>query len=160
MKIYLLRHGKAMARADWSGDDGLRPLTADGEKTMVREAKAIKGLKLGLELIVTSPLTRARRTAEIVAEALGAPALLVEDERLAHGFGAAQLAGMLADRGVQESVMLVGHEPEFSETVAEVIGGGLVVFKKGGLARVDVDGPSLENGQLVWLMTPALLGGE
>jgi phosphohistidine phosphatase len=160
MRIYFLRHGKAMARADWSGDDGLRPLTGDGEKTMVREAKAIKGLKLGLELIVTSPLARARRTAEIVAEALSGSGLLIEDQRLAHGFDAGQLAQMIADHGVEESVMVVGHEPEFSETVAEVIGGGLVMFKKGGLARVDVAGPSLESGQLVWLMTPALLGGE
>ena len=160
MRIYFLRHGKAMARADWSADDGLRPLTADGEKTMVGEAKAVKGLKLGLELIVTSPLVRARRTAEIVAAALGGPTRLVEDARLAHGFNAERLAELIAEHDVRESVMVVGHEPEFSETVAEMIGGGVVVFKKGGLARVDVAGPSLADGQLVWLMTPALLGGE
>jgi phosphohistidine phosphatase len=160
MKVYFLRHGKALARADWDEDDGLRPLTPDGEKTMVREAKTIKGMKLGLEVIVTSPLVRARRTAEIVAEVLGQPGLLVQDERLAHGFNAIHLAELLAEHDAHESVMVVGHEPEFSMTIAEVIGGGVVDFKKGGLARIDVAGPSLANGQLQWLLTPALLGGE
>ncbi len=50
--------------------------------------------------------------------------------------------------------MLVGHEPDFSETIAELIGGGRVVCKKGGLARVDVADSSLDDGELVWLLPP------
>ena len=56
--------------------------------------------------------------------------------------------------------MVVGHEPDFSATVAELIGGGDVVMKKGGLARVDVTGPRPAAAQLVWLLTPPLLGSR
>ena len=56
--------------------------------------------------------------------------------------------------------MVVGHEPDFSETVAELIGGGDVVMKKGGLARVDVTAPAAGGGRLVWLLTPPLLGSR
>lgn len=160
MRLYFLRHGKAESRSSWSGDDGLRPLTADGEATMRREAVAMKRLGVRLALILTSPLVRARRTADIVAETLGMSDAVVEDERLAHGFDAASLATIVADHCPEGAVMLVGHEPEFSAVVSELIGGGAVVFKKGGLARVDVADVSLRGGELAWLLTPAVLDGE
>ena len=56
--------------------------------------------------------------------------------------------------------MVVGHEPDFSLTIAELIGGGCVEMKKGGLARIDVAGPGLEDGVLEWLLTPSQLAGE
>jgi phosphohistidine phosphatase len=158
--VYFLRHGKAVARSSWSEDDGLRPLTRDGEAELRREAKALKGLGLAPDLVVTSPLVRARRTAEIVAEALGVGDRLVQDDRLAHGFGVPVLAGLAADHPGVEQLMVVGHEPEFSATVAALIGGGEVSMKKGGLARVDLPDGSLDRGVLAWLLTPPLLGGE
>ena len=56
--------------------------------------------------------------------------------------------------------MVVGHEPDFSATVAELIGGGDIVMKKGGLARVDVTAPVAGGGELVWLLAPPLLGSR
>ncbi len=56
--------------------------------------------------------------------------------------------------------MVVGHEPDFSAAVAELIGGGDIVLKKGGLARVDVTVPVTGGGELVWLLTPPLLGSR
>jgi phosphohistidine phosphatase SixA len=53
----------------------------------------------------------------------------------------------------------VGHEPDLSLTIAELIGGGRVDMKKGGLARVDVRGPGLDGGVLAWLLTPSQLAG-
>lgn len=158
MRLYVLRHGKAAARADWSADDGERPLTPEGEAAMRREARRLGEMGLALELIVTSPLARARRTAEIVADELGMAGRLHEDERLAHGFDVRRLAELLAAHAPAQSVMVVGHEPDLSATVAELIGGGSVVFKKGGLARVDLDAPRPGGGELVWLLTPPLLG--
>jgi phosphohistidine phosphatase len=110
------------------------------------------------ESIVSSPLARARRTAELVAEALDMTGDLLVDERLAPGFDRAALAGVVADRGPAGSLMVVGHEPDFSETIGELTG-GRVVCKKAGLARVDVDGPDLGGGRLVWLLPPGLLAG-
>jgi phosphohistidine phosphatase len=159
MRVYFLRHGKA-DRSQWHGDDDARPLTAEGEEAMRREAKALRAMDLALDLIVTSPLARARQTAELVADELGLRGRLVEDERLAHGFDARRLEQVLAAHGPAESVMVVGHEPDFSAAVAELIGGGDIVLKKGGLARVDVTVPVAGGGELVWLLTPPLLGSR
>jgi phosphohistidine phosphatase len=159
-RIYFLRHGKAVPRAGWTADDALRPLTPDGEAEMQREAKILKGLGIEPDVIVTSPLVRARRTAEIVADALGLTGRLVEDDRLAHGFDVRALGKIAAAHPNAQQMMLVGHEPEFSATVAAVIGGGQLVMKKGGMARVDLPDQSVKSGVLAWLATPALLGGE
>ncbi len=163
MRLYLLRHGKAEARTRWSGDDGLRPLTTEGERAMVQEARAMVRLGIAPEVIITSPLVRALRTAEIVVDGLGMADRLVVDERLAHGFSTARLAALLEDhapRSADASVMLVGHEPEFSTVTSELIGGGELVFKKGGLARIDLWGYPALKGELLWLLTPSLLVGE
>jgi phosphohistidine phosphatase len=159
-RIYFLRHGKAAPRATWEGDDGLRPLTPEGEALMRLEARGIRRLGLAPGVILTSPLVRARQTAEIAAEALGLRDRLVEDARLAHGFDARCLERLAAERPEATELMVVGHEPEFSATIAELIGGGSVDMKKGGLARVDVGGPGLEDGVLAWLLTPSQLAGE
>lgn len=162
MRIYFLRHGRAVARAGWRDDDDARPLTEEGEAAMRREAAALAAMGLAPEVIVTSPLARARRTADLVAEALQAADRVVEDARLAHGFDASSLADIVAERAPKRALMVVGHEPDFSATIAELIGGGRVVCKKGGLARVDVevvDG-RLRSGALVWLLAPVQLAGE
>jgi phosphohistidine phosphatase len=160
MRLYFLRHGKAESRSAWPRDDADRPLTPGGEEAMRREAKALRASDLALDLIVTSPLARARRTAEIVADELGLSGRVVEDDRLAPGFDVRHLEQVLAAHGPAEAVMVVGHEPDFSETIAELIGGGDVVMRKGGLARVDVSAPAAGGGELVWLLTPPLLGSR
>ena len=160
LRLYFLRHGKAWARADWHDDDDLRPLTDAGESLVRAEGRALKAMGLAPDVIVTSPLARARRTAEIVAEELEMGERLIEDRRLGHGLDARRLAEIVQSQAMIASLMLVGHEPDLSATVAELTGGGRLVFKKGGLARVDVKGPDLDDGILAWLLTPALITGE
>ena len=160
LRLYFLRHGKAMARADWRDDDGLRPLTEEGERLLVAESPAIGRYTRGLELILTSPLARARRTAEIVAGELRMEHLLHDDAGLGHGLDAGVLRGIVAVHPGVSSLMVVGHEPDFSLTIAELIGGGRVDMRKGGLARVDVRGPGLDGGVLAWLLTPSQLTRE
>jgi phosphohistidine phosphatase len=159
LRVYFLRHGKAAPRAEWDGDDGARPLTPDGEAEvrLVGARLAAVGLQPGL--IVSSPLARARRTAELVAEALGMADDLVLDERLAPGFDRVALAAVVADRRPAGSLMVVGHEPDFSAVIGELTG-GRVVCKKAGLARVDVDGDGLAGGRLAWLLPPTFLARE
>lgn len=161
MRVYFLRHGKAEDRAEWQGRDADRPLTPEGEEIMRREAEALRAMGLAPDVIVTSPLARARRTAEIVADGLGLSGRLVEDDRLAPGFDLDRLEQVFASRAPgARTVLVVGHEPDFSETVSALIGGGDVVMKKGGLARVDVAAPAAGGGRLEWLLTPVLLGGR
>jgi phosphohistidine phosphatase len=157
MKLYFLRHGVAVDADEWEGDDASRPLTGAGRKEMEREAKAIAKLDLQIDCIITSPLKRAKETAEIVAERLDAADRVMEDDRLAGGFDAAHLALLLGERDAKESIMLVGHEPDFSKTIVQLIGGGSVDLKKGGLARIDIDDPKIPAGDLLWLIPPKVL---
>ena len=125
--IWLLRHGDAEA-----GDgkpDADRDLTEKGERQSSDAGRALKTLGLQLDLCLTSPKLRAKRTAELACAELGAP--VEEDDRLAGGdFDPLKLA---AGRG---EVMLVGHEPDFSQAVA-LVTGSRVKLKKGGIAAID-----------------------
>jgi phosphohistidine phosphatase len=127
MVIWLLRHGDAEAGEGKS--DPERDLTAKGERQSIAAGNALKALGVELDVCLTSPKVRARRTAELACEALGTP--IEEDDRLAGGdFDPLDLA---AGRG---EVMLVGHEPDFSSAVARVTG-SRVKLKKGGIAAID-----------------------
>ena len=156
MKLYFLRHGLAAEREEWSGDDAARPLTDEGKARMARAAAVFAKLELGLDAIITSPLVRAVQTAEIVARELKMQNRLVTDERLAPGFDADALAKILPAYPKAAALMLVGHEPDFSETISYLIGGGRVVCKKGGLALVELNATNLK-GELVWLVPPKAL---
>jgi phosphohistidine phosphatase len=125
--IWLLRHGDA---EDGAGKpDSERDLTEKGERQSRAAGRALKALGVQLDLCITSPKVRARRTAELACEALGTP--VEEDDRLAGGdFDPVEIA---AGRG---EVMLVGHEPDFSSAVA-LVTGSRVKMKKGGIAALD-----------------------
>ena len=157
MIVYFLRHGLAGVREAWQGDDAKRPLTKKGIKNLVTQAKTLARLDLQLDVIITSPLTRACQTADIVARALKMVAQLKQDERLAPGFGRDDLEQVLADHPQAKTIMLVGHEPDFSLTISALIGGGKVVLKKGGLARADITATAPLQGNLVWLLPPKSL---
>jgi phosphohistidine phosphatase len=157
LRLYFLRHGKAMARSEWSDDDALRPLTPEGEDEVRRVGAVLAGLGVAPDAIVSSPLSRARRTAELVAGPLGVEPVF--DERLAAGFDADALAALVARLGPATRVVLVGHEPDFG-AIVRALTGGSVVFKKGGVARVDVDDAGLAGGRLVWLLPPTVLVRE
>jgi phosphohistidine phosphatase len=157
MKLYFLRHGLAGSRGRWAGPDSERPLTDEGIARMEREAATLGALGLSLDVIVTSPLVRAYQTAEIIARKVDLLDRLVTDERLAPGFGVRELRGILDDHPGAVAVMLVGHEPDFSLAVGDLIGGGTVAFKKGGLGRVDTSDASLGDAELAWLLPPSVL---
>jgi len=157
MQLYFLRHGRAAEADTWHGTDFDRPLTDDGRERMLREARSIAQLVPGLDRIVTSPLVRARQTAEIVAAALKIPDRLVEDERLGAGFDLDRLASILRAHEDARALMLVGHEPAMSATIGRLIGGADVELKKGSLARVDLPDSSRLAGELILLVPPKVL---
>jgi phosphohistidine phosphatase len=154
MQLLFLRHGVAEPRETWHGDDGVRPLSSQGRKAMERTAATFAELGLAPDLIITSPLIRAHQTAEIAARGLGMSDRVVSDARLEPGFDAEALIGILGQHSESDVLMLVGHEPDFSLTIGRLIGGGRVVCKKGGLARIDVAVASPGGGELVWLLPP------
>ena len=157
MVVYFLRHGEAGKKDEWQGDDSERPLNKEGMERMKQEAAAIARLDLGLDLIITSPLVRARQTADIVARELHMRESLAIDDRLAPGFGREAFAQILKKHSARKALMLVGHEPDFSEVIAASIGGGSIECKKGGLARIDIADPATLRGVLLWLIPPRVL---
>jgi phosphohistidine phosphatase len=159
MDLYFLRHGLAGHASQWKGDDWDRPLTEEGRARLRQEGETMARLELVPEVVLSSPLLRALETAQTVAPYLTkAPRVSVE-KRLAPGFGPKQLAQILEAYAGSQSLMLVGHEPDFSETIGDLIGGGQVVCKKGGLAWVEVPDPRVLKGALIALIPPAMLAG-
>lgn len=158
MKLYFLRHGPAVERTAWPADnDFARPLTERGQAVVQRVAEALAALQLKPEAIITSPLARALQTAQIVARRLDLQDRLVKDDRLMPGFCLERLAAVLQAHADLSAIMLVGHEPDFSSSISALIGGGALVCKKGGLARVDVLSNNPLRGELVWLIPPSVL---
>jgi phosphohistidine phosphatase len=125
--IYLLRHGEAEDAV--GGDDAGRRLTEKGERQALAAGMALRELGVEVDACLASPKVRARETARIAAEVLGVA--VEETEALRGGrFDSLELA---AGRG---DVLLVGHEPDFSEEVGRLTG-ATVDLKKGGIAVVD-----------------------
>jgi phosphohistidine phosphatase len=157
MDLFFLRHGIAGDRGDWTGDDSLRPLTSKGRSQLAAAAKVMASLGLEFDAILTSPLVRARETAEIIAVRLGAIDRLQEEPQLEPGFDIGKLSSVLAGTGRGRTLLLVGHEPDFSRTISALVGGGNLVMKKGGLARVALADDQPLRGELLWLLPPKLL---
>lgn len=157
-RLYLMRHGPAGFHGEWTADDDLRPLTPKGRDAVEAVAEQLARIAVEVDCILTSPLTRALQTAEIVASRLGASKLVEIDPRLGPGFDTEALVGILAEHSSASALMLVGHEPDFSGIVSALIGGGAIDYKKGAVARVDLFATERPAGSLVWLLTPGSLG--
>jgi phosphohistidine phosphatase len=148
MKLCFLRHGEA-DWPNWNKPDDERPLTERGRKEMKRVAKFLQRLKFSADAILTSPLPRASQTAEIAAARLGIE--LKTESALAHGFNVERLRRLLAKAGA-DCIMIVGHEPEFSEVIKELTGGE-VKLSKAGVALLEVN-RECTSGKLLWLFPP------
>jgi len=152
MDLYFLRHGDAEP-AEAGLSDAERALTRKGQKTTRAEAEGMARLGVRPEVILTSPLVRARETADIVAEVLGTGPP-VETELLACGCRLGELQQALAPHMGRSSVMVVGHEPDFGLLVGQLSGGSRVAMKKGGLARLSLYAVEPCAAELRWLLTP------
>ena len=110
-------------------------------------------------MVLTSPLVRARQTAEIVAGAFSPHPPVVNIDALAPGGALPALAAEIAKHGRRPRISLVGHEPGIGELAAWLLGSRHPLeFKKGGICRIDVDGGTLRGaGVLRWMLTPKIL---
>lgn len=149
MKLYFFRHGQA-DWPNWTKSDDERPLTKKGAKEVRKVAKLLSQLEI-VPVILTSPLPRASQTAEIAAKVLEVE--LREEVKLRPGFDGAAL-GKIVQKNSVDALMVVGHEPDFSETIRELTG-GRVKLSKAGVAFVDLDTPTM-TGQLRWLLPPRI----
>jgi phosphohistidine phosphatase len=140
-------------------EDSERPLTPEGRAEMQNIAKSLKTIGLQINRIYTSPLRRARETAEIAAEILKIPTLEEWDELKPDGSKAA-LYRKLARLEQNSRLILVGHEPYLTSMIGEIIGStsAKIVLKKGGIGKVRITSftPRI-SGELRWLLAPKIL---
>jgi phosphohistidine phosphatase len=152
--LYFLRHGRAGEQR--AVDDEGRELTTDGLMALRGAVPVWRRLNLRPDLVLSSPLVRARQTAELFCAGLQAPAPVV-DETLAPGADWGRFARAMARAHEARRVLFVGHEPDLSSTVALLTGGASVRLRPGGLACVEFPGvPEPGTGEIAWLLDPDL----
>ncbi|HEY7396317.1 MAG TPA: phosphohistidine phosphatase SixA [Gemmatimonadaceae bacterium] len=163
MQLLVIRHAAAEDKDEWSESgksDDERPLTADGAKDMAKAAKGLRAIIPEVDLIATSPLVRARQTAQIVASALGLDHVDVTDvltpEASFPGF-----VSWLVGHKDEDTVAVVGHEPHLGILITWLLMGveeSRVEMKKGAACLIEFDGkPAKGKGLLRWSVPPGLL---
>jgi len=158
MRLLIIRHATAVPRGTPDMPDDERPLTKRGERRFRSAAEGLARLVKRPDALLSSPLPRAHRTAEIAAKAWGK--VEVEEEPALAGGSYDEIATALGRFPAESTVAIVGHEPDLSALLAKLLGSSRperLAFKKGGAALVDVPGPLNEGGNLVWYMPPRIL---
>lgn len=161
MKLYILRHGEAAEHSDPRFKENERPLTSKGIQRTKQLAHALREMDVSFDKILSSPLIRAKQTAEIVARGITKPVDLTE--ALTPSGNMKSLIEQIAMiRPVPGNVLLVGHEPYLSGFISFLCLGNAdlpVKLKKGALCRLEVE--HLICGKcatLEWLAQPRLFG--
>jgi len=158
MDLYILRHAEAEDLGPNCKTDAERRLTAKGEKQSADAAAALRAMEVRFDLILTSPLARARQTAEIVAKSLRLSKRLETTDDLAPDGDPKALVAAINRRADElTSVLLVGHEPWLSQFISQLIAGRPdlhIELKKAGLCKLSVEELRHDRcATLEWLLT-------
>lgn len=158
-ELYLVRHGVAEERGPKWPDDGKRPLSADGMSRLKKSARGLDRLDVKFDVILTSPLVRARQTADILSAEMDGHPTIVNVDSLTPGGTFAALVSDLEKHTRKTRIALVGHEPGIGELAARLIGSRHPIeFKKGSVARIDIDQiPPAGPGDMRWMMPPKFM---
>ena len=145
-QLWFLRHGEAEPHA--ARPDAERALTERGRGQSDSAGRSLAELGVTFQLAFTSPKVRAADTARIACRHLGIDAH--EHATLREGLDREEAMALVRAAGEDQRVLLVGHEPDFSQTVHDLTG-ARIVLKKGGVAAVRLDGT---RGELIALLRP------
>lgn len=154
MELILLRHGKA---EDINiGGDFTRELVEKGRLQSRRAAQLLKAAQVLPEIVLTSPLIRARQTAEEFCNTAEIPGAVIQGW-LACGMSPETALAELAAFRDFKRVAIVGHEPDFSQLISWILGsnGGSIIVKKGSITCLAINPPS-RHGSLVYMIPPKL----
>jgi phosphohistidine phosphatase len=155
MRLLLVRHGIASPLGGKVRRDEDRPLTALGRRRCRQIAAGLVRLVARPRAVLTSPLLRARQTAEILAQAWGDPRLEITPALAAGNLREVRRA--LAGFADEDTIALVGHEPWISEFTAHLLGGKsgrALRYRKGGVALIELDPDDAERNALLWFIPP------
>lgn len=132
MRLYLVRHAEAAP----GEPDEQRTLTDEGRGQARALGERLRESGVQLDVILTSPLLRARETGAALAEAIGGE--VEPDDRLEPGATAEDVRAAVAGRG--ETLVVVGHQPDCGRIAAELTGGTEPPFPAAGMAVIDLSG--------------------
>ena len=158
MRLLIIRHAIAVPRGTENIPDDERPLTPEGQKRFRRAARGLAAILPRPDVLLTSPLPRARRTAMLAARAWKRVKPKNEDALAGGAF--ADVASLLNEHRGADLVAMVGHEPDLSGLLARLLGTSndeRLTFMKGGAALVEVPGAVEDGGVLLWYLTPRIL---
>src|SRR6266540_1955234 len=151
MKLLLIRHAAAVPRGTPGVPDDERPLTPDGKAKFRVAARGLARVTRRPDVLLTSPLPRARLTAKIAAPAI--------EPALAHS-SVDGIVAVLKTQPPGARIALVGHEPLLGALLARLLGaahGERLAFEKGGAALVDLPNGPAAGGRLRWFLKPRIL---
>ena len=158
MIIYFLRHASAGEPMSNPKKDEKRPLDDDGIQQCGQVGRALAALDVQVDAVISSPLKRASQTASLVANELGYEGKLQFSDALRPNATFSQFRELVRQHDRADAIMLVGHNPNFSEFLGRVIsangGEAEIDLKKGAVARVET---KRNSGVLQWCMTPKLV---
>ncbi len=158
MFLYFLRHASAGQRLNNPKKDEKRGLDKDGIEQCGYVGRALAALGVQVDIIVSSPLKRATQTAALVGNEIGHEGKLVLDAGLRPDAGFADFQKMLQKYARQDSVLVVGHNPNMQEFLGRLISDtgceATIEFKKGAVAKVEM---RRSSGSLSWHITPKLV---
>ena len=158
MRLLIVRHATAVARGTKGIPDDERPLTPRGERRFRTAARGLAAVAARPDVLLTSPLPRALRTAEIAARAWGKVAPKSTPALAAGDFD--ELAAILGHCKADARVAIVGHEPHLSSLLGRLLGGAQgerLTLRKGGAALIEVPGRLEAGGRLIWYLPPRIL---
>lgn len=161
MHLYLVRHGIAVNVGEQGvTSDGDRMLSAEGRDKTAGAARGLKAIGCAPQRIVSSPLIRARETADIIADVLGGVENVEEDEILSTSSYGSNVVAWLSSQPVQDT-MLVGHQPTCGEIASLLLSATDdvdVAFKKVAVCCISFESTALPGeGWLEWMLPPRML---
>ena len=158
-ELYLVRHAIAAERGPEWPDDDKRPLTERGIHRFKEEVAGLRWLDASIDEIITSPLVRAKQTADLLAAGLVGKPVVRLLKALEPGHSPSSVMGQVARLARRNKVAIVGHEPGLGELAAHLIGASRPLpFRKGSVCRIDMESfTSRHAGSLIWFVTPKML---
>ena len=160
MNLYLMRHADAGVPRDNPLLDAKRSLVKEGKQQCMLMAGILTGLKAQIDVIIASPLKRARQSAQFVGTEIGFDQPILTSAALAPDSDYAAFQQLIAEHSSRDGVLVVGHNPNLNQFLGRLITGngsnghaGNIRLRKGAIARVDM---SRRPPQLRWMLDPVL----
>lgn len=154
MFIYLMRHANAGTIRENPELDDKRGLVKEGKEQCILMARVLGALKVPIDVIVSSPLKRARQTAQLVGTEMGYDAQVEVSPALGLNASYSEFQALLAKYADRDGVLVVGHNPNIFQFLGRMItgnGGAAIRMRKGSIACVRAD---RHPPRLQWLLDP------